>query len=115
MAFTDSNRRRMEQPADSPKNSLPDGAEPATSRADCGASASEHKEEEILHSEALIDAAEGGELARVKEIIDGMKTNGVDINHQDRYGYTALIRACINDHTEVVIELLKVGGLDVNA
>ena len=69
----------MEQPADSPEGSLPDGAEPATSRADCGASASEHKEEEILDSEALIDAAKRGELARVKEIIQGMKAIGVDI------------------------------------
>ena len=114
MLITDSNRRRMEQPADSPEGSLPDGAEPATSRADCGASASEHKEEEILDSEALIDAAEGGELARVKEIIDGMKTNGVDINHQDGYGETALIWACINEHTEVALELLKVDGHDIN-
>ena len=36
----------MEQHADSPESSRPDGAEPATSRAEGGASASEHKEEE---------------------------------------------------------------------
>ena len=53
----------MEQPAKSSENSRPDGAEPATSRAEGGASASEHKEEERLDSEALIDAADRGELA----------------------------------------------------
>ena len=65
----------MEKPADSPESSRPDGAEPAKSRAEGGASASKHKEEERLDSEALIDAANRGELARVKEIIVGMKTN----------------------------------------
>ena len=77
----------MEQPANSPENetSRPDGAEPA-SGTEGGASVSEHKEEERLDSEALIDAAHRGDLARVKEIIEGMKTNGVDINRQDCYG-----------------------------
>ena len=72
----------MEQPADSPENSRPDGAEPA-SGAEGGFSAREHKEEERIDSKALIDAACRGELARVQEIIEGMKTNRVDINHQD--------------------------------
>ena len=75
----------MEQPANSPESSRPDGAELA-SRAEGGASASEHKEEERLDSNALIDAADRGELARVKEIIEGMKTNGVDVNHQNKHG-----------------------------
>ena len=91
----------MEQPANSPESSRPDGAEPATSRAEGGAS---HKEEERLDSEALIDAANRGELARVKEIIQGIKTNGVDINHQDSKGSTVLMRACYNGVKEVVIE-----------
>ena len=104
----------MEQPADSPESSLPDGAEPSTSRVEGGASVSKHKEEERLDSEALIDAADRGELARVKEIIDGMKTNGVDINHQDSHGYTAFMRACNKGHTEVALELLKVDGRDFN-
>jgi uncharacterized protein len=104
----------MEQSADSPESSRSDGAEPATSRAEGGASASEHKEEERLDSEALIDVARRGELARVKEIIEGMKTNGVDINHQDSHGWTALMLACYKDHREVALELLKVDGLDVN-
>ena len=43
-------------------------------------------------------AAIRGELARVKDIIQGMKTNGVDINHRDCYGNTALMRACDNGH-----------------
>jgi hypothetical protein len=103
----------MEQHADSPESSRPDGAEPATSRAEGGASASEHKEER-LDSEALIDAANRSKLARVKEIIQGMKTNGVDINHQDSDGDTASIWACYNGRKEVVLELLKVDGLDVN-
>ena len=68
----------------------------------------------MLASKALIDAANRGELARVKEIIDGMKTNGVDINHQNSDGFTALMRACYDDHTRVALELLKVVGLDVN-
>ena len=85
----------MEQPADSLENSRPDGAEPA-SGAEGGVSAREHKEEESLDSEALIDAAVRGELARVQEIIEGMKANGVTINHQDdNYGFTALMSACI--------------------
>ena len=71
----------MEQPANSPENSRSDGAEPALGT-EGGASAREHKEEEErLDIEALIDAAKRGELARVKEIIGGTKTNGVDINH----------------------------------
>ena len=107
------NHRQMEQPADSPENSRPDGAEPA-SEAEGGVSASEHKEKERLDSEALIDAAEQGELARVKEIIGGMKTNGVDINRQECSGYTALMRACANNDSEVALELLKIDGLDIN-
>jgi hypothetical protein len=104
----------MGQCLTSPESSRPDGAEPATSRAEGGASASEHKELERLDSNALIDAAYRGELARVKEIIQGMKTNGVDIDHQDCYGWTALMRACYNRQTEVALELLKVDGIDVN-
>ena len=65
-------------------------------------------------SEALIVAAYRGELARVKEIIEGMKTNGVDINHRGKYGFTAFIWACFNGLAEVVIELLEVDGLDDN-
>ena len=80
----------MEQPANSPETSRPDEAELA-SGTEGGASGSEYKEEERLDSEALIDAADG-ELARVKEIIEGMKTNGVDINHQGSNGFTALMR-----------------------
>jgi hypothetical protein len=98
----------MEQPTDSPESSRPDGAEPATSRAEGGASASEHKEEERLDSEALIDAADRGDLARVKEIIQG------NINHKNRGGWTALMWACIYGHTRMALELLKVDGLDVN-
>ena len=66
-----------------------------------------------MDSEVLIAAANRGELARVKEIIQGMKTNGVDINHQ-KYGKTALMEACFNGHKEVALELLKVDGIDVN-
>ena len=93
----------MEQPADSLESSRPDGAEPA-SRKEGGASASQHKEEERLDSEALIDAAIRGELARVKETIEGMKTNGVDISHQDNCGWTALIWACSKGFKEPAAE-----------
>ena len=102
----------MEQYLTSPENSRPDGAEPA-SRAEGGAS-TEHEEEERLDSKVLIDAADRGELARVKETIQGMKTNGVDINHKDRDGWTALMLACSNGFIEVVIELLKVDVQGVN-
>ena len=68
-----------------------------------------------MFSKALLNAVDQGELARLKEIIGCMKTNGVDINQQWGYGFTALIRACNNGHTEVALELLKVtDGLDVN-
>ena len=77
--------RRMEQPENSPGNSRPDGAEPA-SGAEGGASATEHKEEERLDSSVLMVAIYRGKLARVKEIIGGMKTNGVDINTQNKGG-----------------------------
>ena len=104
----------MEQPANSSENSRPDGAEPA-SRTEGESSAGEHKREERLDSEALIAAANRGELARVKEIIEGMKTNGVNINHQGNDGcHTALIWASLRGRKKVVIELLKVDGLDVN-
>jgi hypothetical protein len=109
-----SNRRRMEQPANSSESSRPDGTELATSRAEGGASASEHQEEERLDSEALIVAADRGELARVKEIIEGMKTNEVDINRQGSNGRTALIAACYYGLSDVALELLKVDGLDAN-
>ena len=104
----------MKQPADSPENSRPNGAEQVTLRTEGGAPASEDKEEERLDSKALIKAANRGELARVKEIVEGMKTNGVDINHQDRDGDTALMMACNEGLAEVALELLKVDGLDVN-
>ena len=103
----------MEQLANSLENFRPDGAELA-SGAEGEASASAHKEEERLDSKALIDAADRGELARVKEINEGMKKNGVDINFQGKYGLTALMWACINGHKEVALELLKVNGLDFN-
>jgi hypothetical protein len=95
-------------------SSRPDGADPAISQTEGGSSASEHKKEERLDIKALINAANRGELARVKEIVEGMKTNGVDINHQGVYGFTALIWACFIGHKEVVIELLKVDELNVN-
>ena len=45
-----------------------------------------------------------------------MKMNGVNINHKDKDhdGWKALIWTCSNGLTEVVLELLKVDGLDVN-
>ena len=67
----------------------------------------------MLDREVLIAAAIRCELERVKEIIQGMKTNGVDINHQ-KYGRTALMEACSNGHKEVALELLEVDGIDVN-
>jgi predicted transcriptional regulator len=106
--------RRMGQFLTS-QSSRPDRANAATSRAEGGALASERKEKEINATiDALIAAANRGELARVKEIIAGMKTNGLDINRQGYYGNTALTMACGKGHTEVALELLKIDGLDVN-
>ena len=65
-------------------------------------------------AEPLIDAAERGELARVKEIVEGMKANGLDVNHLGRYGWTALMKACSKGLTKVALELLEVDGLDDN-
>ena len=117
----------MEQPTNSPESSRPNGAEPATSRAEGGASAIEHKEDEILDSEALIVAADRGELARIKEIIKGMiinnhtegvlellKVGGIDVDAQNSNGETTLM-TCYKGLTEVALEQLKVGGRDVNA
>ena len=96
----------MEQPADSLESSRPDGAEPSTSRA----LASEHKEEKRSDSNVLLDAVNRGEIASLNEIIQSMKTNGVGINRQDCYAWTALMKACSEGLTEVALELLKADG-----
>ena len=99
----------MEQPT----SSRPDEAEPASGAED-GSSDSVHEEEEMLDRGALIDSAYRGELARVKEIIKGIETNGLDINFRGNDGSTALMCACRQGRTSVVVELLKLNGLDVN-
>ena len=110
----------MEQPANSPENSRPDGAEVASGAED-EALISKHKEEDRLDSRVLTVVADRDELARVKEthdhtevVIELPKVDGPYINVQGRGGWTPLIKACINGHIEVVIELLKDYGLDIN-
>jgi hypothetical protein len=43
-----------------------------------------------------------------------LKVVGLNVNNQNRDGYTALISACSDGLTEMALELLKVDGLDVN-
>ncbi len=62
----------------------------------------------------MIPAAERGHVATVKTLIDA----GVDVNHVNRLGWTALIEAIIlgdgsDKYAQIVTELIK-GGADVN-
>jgi len=58
----------------------------------------------------LINAAEKGDLPRVKELI----TNGAAVNAKTKYGMTALMMASLNGRLEVVPALLAKGAV-VNA
>ena len=54
----------------------------------------------------LIDAAEKGDLARVKELLAAK----VDVNAMDKFGYFALDGASAQGHLEVVKALLAAGA-----
>jgi ankyrin repeat protein len=56
----------------------------------------------------LIEAASGGDVARVATLLEGPHPPPVEA--QDSYGYTALIRAAINGHSEAVALLLRRGA-----
>ena len=54
----------------------------------------------------LIDASINWNLAKVKELIKA----GVDINHQNKNGNTALILSLIYNNIEIVEELISAGA-----
>ena len=58
---------------------------------------------------ALFQSAESGDYAEVKRLIEV----GVDVNHQDTVGYTALMAASEMGHIDIV-KLLIEEGADVN-
>jgi len=51
----------------------------------------------------LMHSAAGGDYAKVKRLIE----EGADVNAQDKEGWTALMRASQNGHTEVVKLLIE--------
>jgi ankyrin repeat protein len=59
----------------------------------------------------LQEAVESNNLDKVKELI----AQGVDVNEKDSYGSTVLSTASANGYTDIVNELLKVNGIDINA
>jgi hypothetical protein len=60
--------------------------------------------------EALFGAARSGDVATVRQLLDG----GLDVNTKGRYGTTALFAAADKGHLPVV-DLLLARGVDVNA
>lgn len=54
----------------------------------------------------LIDYVKLGDITKVKELID----TGVNLNHQDEYGYTALIWAACYNKPEIVKLLVEAGA-----
>ncbi len=69
----------------------------------------------LVHAEQggvanLLEAAEKGKL----NVVNDLLCKGVDINGQDKDGFTALMYAAANDHVKVLISLLKKGA-DVHA
>jgi ankyrin repeat protein len=51
-------------------------------------------------------------LLHVVELL--LKQPGIDVNHADEYGYTALIWASVKGHLNIVELLLEQPGIDVN-
>ena len=58
--------------------------------------------------EKLIEAAKGNKYKDVKRLLE----QGADVNARDKEGTTALLRATIKGHTEIVKLLLKNRNLD---
>jgi len=59
----------------------------------------------------LLYACEIGYLKRVKELL---KHKDIDVNYQDKEGYTSLMSASYSERTEIVKELLEHKDIDVN-
>ncbi|KAI2492666.1 serine/threonine kinase [Fragilaria crotonensis] len=68
------------------------------------------KEEERDLSVDLVRKARDGNLDKVRDLLK----SGANVNAKDEYGYTALIRASMFGHLEVVRFLLVHDGVDVN-
>jgi ankyrin repeat protein len=62
----------------------------------------------------LIDACRKGDFNKVQELIADLDGKGLDVNYQDDLGYTALMRACLNNHREIIFTLLPMNGIDTN-
>ena len=67
----------------------------------------------------LIIASSLGDVNAVKMLLEDVNKNyylkgSFDINHQDKYGYTALLAACKDGHEQVVQILLATKGIDFN-
>jgi len=58
----------------------------------------------------LLNAAANGKLNLVKDLV----SKGADVNHQDDYGWTALMIAAWNRHLDIVKYLVKEGKANVN-
>ena len=56
--------------------------------------------------DALMDAVYEGNLAKVKEFVE----NGANVNLTNKKGYTALMYASENGHTDIVEFLKSVGA-----
>ena len=59
--------------------------------------------------QALHDAASNGDVAKVKTLL----AQGADVNYQNQYGRTALMKTALKGHVAVV-KLLLAQGADVN-
>jgi ankyrin repeat protein len=62
------------------------------------------------HRAPFIAAAESGDLATIRELLDG----GQNVNEADAEGWTALMQAIDEGHLHVVNALLLVDDIDVN-
>ncbi|KAL3686875.1 hypothetical protein R1sor_013184 [Riccia sorocarpa] len=60
-------------------------------------------------NEVLKDAAKGGNLQVVNELLQGKLVN-IDLQSPNRAGWTALHLACFYGHDEIVKSLLKAGA-----
>ena len=59
----------------------------------------------------LFEAVNNNNLKSVKEALD----NGADVNYQNRVGDSMIDRAILDNHLEIVKELLKVKGLNLQS
>ncbi|MDR2773974.1 MAG: ankyrin repeat domain-containing protein [Tannerella sp.] len=75
-----------------------------------GCNQTQQKPGETVSPSELIDAAKGGDVKQVKELLK----KGAKVNAADEYGETALMKASFNGNTEIA-KLLLEKGAKVNA